>query len=532
MQKKVLSVSGHSSFSPPHLFSGYRLLLLSAVLFLLAACASKPHIPDNSNNPDFCRQIHRDTTTSLSEQLAPVADLMANKTGVFSLEEGDLALVSRAWLSEYAEKTIDIQYFIFSTDNVGLIAVDYLLRAAERGVRVRLLLDDLLIEADAREIVELDMHENIDIKIYNPSANIGKNIVSKIVNVTTNFRGVNQRMHNKTFIVDGKIAITGGRNIADEYFDYNHEYNFRDRDVLLIGGVTRDVQKSFDIFWNDPLSRPIAELVDVDKMEVNPQRTYQWLHQYACNPANFWPQVRDKIRNIPQGFKAIRESGDLQWLDSVTFVSDIPGKNDGSQGLGGGGLSTDALIELIRNARDSISIQSPYLVTTELSRNLFRDAIARGVKIRILTNSLSSTDNLEAFSGYQRNRKDLLKLGVRIFEFRPDAAIRYKVMTSALQKEINYTPIFGLHSKSMVVDGRIAVIGTFNLDPRSANLNTECIVIIHSPVVAGKLQEVMNEEFRKENAWETTLEFNPDAEAGCWKRFKTWTRRLVPKSIL
>ncbi len=506
--------------------------LLLSTLFLALGCASSQHIPYPDENTDFCKQIHRDTTTSLSEQLAPVAALMAEKTGVFSLEEGDLALVSRAWLSEYAEKSIDIQYFIFSTDNVGLIAVDYLLRAAERGIKVRLLLDDLLIEADAREIVELDMHENIEIRIYNPSANIGKNIVSKIVNITTNFRGVNQRMHNKTFIVDSKVAITGGRNIADEYFDYDHEYNFRDRDVLLIGGITPEIQSSFDLFWNDPLSRPIAELVDVDKMDVNPQRMYRWLHQYACNPKNFWPQVRDKIKNIPHGFKTIRESGDLQWLDSVYFVSDLPGKNDGKQGLGGGGLSTDALIELIKNARDSITIQSPYLVTTKLSRNLFRDAIARGVKIRILTNSLASTDNLEAFSGYQRNREDLLKLGVRIFEFRPDAAVRYKVMTSALQKEINFTPIFGLHSKSMVVDGRIAVIGTFNLDPRSANLNTECIVVIHSPVVAGKLQKVMNEEFRKENAWETTLRFNPDAEAGCWKRFKTWTRRIIPKSIL
>ena len=511
--------------------AGGLIVLLAATFILILQCSSGQQlIPDP--NKDFCRQIHRDSTTSLSGQLAPVADMMRSKTGVYVLEEGDMALVSRAWLSEYAEKTIDIQYFIFSTDNVGLIAVDYILRAAERGVRVRLLLDDLLIEADEERIVELDMHENIEIKIYNPSANIGKNIVSKIVNITTDFRGVNQRMHNKTFIVDGKVAITGGRNIADEYFDYDHEYNFRDRDILLIGGVTDDIQSSFDLFWNDPLSRPIRELVNVEKMDINPQQTYLWLHQYACNPANFWPQVREKIKNVPRGFKAIRESGDLLWLDSIGFVSDIPGKNDGSSGLSGGGIATDALIDLIKSARDSISIQSPYLVTTALSRNLFRDAIARGVKIRILTNSLASTDNLEAFSGYQRNREDLLKLGVRIFEFRPDAAVRYKVMTSALQKEIDYTPTFGLHSKSMVVDGRVAVIGTFNLDPRSANLNTECIVVIHSPVVAGKLQRVMNEEFRKENAWETTLRFNPDAEAGCWKRFKTWTRRIIPKSIL
>lgn len=506
-------------------------LILIIGFISLIGCSSNRRV-FKGYDQEFCSEIHRDSTITLSEQLAPVAELMSEKTGVYSLEEGDMAMVARAWLSEYAEKTIDIQYFIFSMDNVGIIAVDYLLRAADRGVKIRLLLDDLLIDAEVEDIVELDSHENISIKIYNPSANIGKNIISKIVNIATNFRGVNQRMHNKTFTVDGKIVITGGRNVADEYFDYDHEYNFRDRDVLLLGGVTEKIQQSFNEFWEDTLSRPIVELVKLEDLDLDAERTFEWLHLYACNPENYWPQVREKVKNIPHGFKAIQESGDLQWVDSVYYVSDVPGKNDGRQGLSGGGLSTDALIGLIENAKTSVAIQSPYLVTTKLAQNLFRAAVNRGVKVRILTNSLSSTDNLEAFSGYQRNRKDLLKTGVKIYEFRPDAAVRYKVMSSALQKKLDYKPIFGLHSKSMVVDGKIAVIGTFNLDPRSANLNTECLVIIYSKEVAAKLLSVMDEEFKPENSWETTLDFNPDSEAGCWKRFKAWTRRVIPKSIL
>jgi len=506
--------------------------LITIVLsILLFGCSSNNRV-FIEHDREFCSEIHRDTSTTLSEQLAPVEKLMSEKTGVYSLEEGDMAMIARAWLTEYAEKTIDIQYFIFSTDNVGLIAVDYMLRAADRGVKVRLLIDDLLIDADVEDIVELDSHENISIKIYNPSANLGKNIISKIVNVTTNFRGVNQRMHNKTFTVDGKIVITGGRNIANEYFDYDHEYNFRDRDVLLLGGITEKVQQSFNGFWEDPLSRPITDLVEIDDLDLNAEITFEWLHQYACNPENFWPQVREKIKNIPHGFKAIQKSGDLQWIDSVYYVSDIPGKNDESIGLSGGGLSTDALINLVENAKTSVTIQSPYLVTTELSQKLFAKAVKRGVKVRILTNSLSSTDNVEAFSGYQRERKKLLKSGVEIFEFRPDAAVRYEIMKSALQEKLNYTPIFGHHAKSMVVDGKIAVIGTFNLDPRSANLNTECIVIIHSDEVAGKLLSVMDVEFKPENSWQTTLDFNPDSEAGWWKQFKAWTRRIIPKSIL
>jgi len=507
-----------------------RLILLFG-LFYIVSCSSNNRVFEE-HDEEFCSQIHRDSAIRLSEQIAPFEALMSQKTGVYSLEEGDTAMIARAWLSNNAEKSIDVQYFIFSSDNVGLIAIDYLLRAADRGIKVRLLIDDLLVDADAKDIVELDSHENISIKIYNPSINIGKNIVSKIVNVTTNFRGVNQRMHNKTFIVDGKISITGGRNIADEYFDYNHEYNFRDRDVLLFGGITGKIQKSFNEYWEDSLSRPISELVNPDKLDLNANLTFDWLHQYACNPKNFWPQVREKIRNTPSLFKAILQSDDLQWIDNIEYVSDKPGKNKETSGLAGGGLSTGALIDLIRSAKSSISIQSPYLVTTELGQGLFKEAVERGVAVRILTNSLSSTDNLEAFNGYQRNRKDLLKSGVKIFEFRPDAAVRYKVMTSALQSKLKYKPIFGLHAKSMVVDGNTAVIGTFNLDPRSANLNTESLVIIRSEDFATKLLSVMDVEFEPENSWETTLEFNPDSEAGWWKRFKAWTRQIVPKSIL
>jgi putative cardiolipin synthase len=506
-------------------------LILVTGLVLIVGCSSNSRV-FQAHDREFCSQIHRDSTTSLSEQLAPVEALMSQKTGVYSLEEGDIAMIARAWLSEYAEKSIDVQYFIFSTDNVGLIAVDYLLRAADRGVKVRLLIDDLLVDADAKDIVELDSHENISIKIYNPSINIGKNIVSKIVNVTTNFRGVNQRMHNKTFTVDGKIVITGGRNIADEYFDYDQEFNFRDRDVLLLGGITEKIQKSFNEYWQDSLSRPVTELVKPEGLDLNSEKTFEWLHQYACNPENFWPQVREKIKSVPYAFRTILESGDLQWIDSVDYVSDVPGKNDERSGLSGGGLSTEALINLIQNAQSSVSIQSPYLVTTKLGQNLFREAINRGVSIRILTNSLSSTDNLEAFSGYKRDREILLESGVKIYEFRPDAAVRYKVMTGALQKKLDYKPVFGLHAKSMVIDGKTAVIGTFNLDPRSANLNTESFVIINSEEFSGNLLKIMDEEFKPDNSWETTLDFNPDSEAGWWKQFKVWIRRIVPKSTL
>ena len=498
---------------------------------LLAACATSQE-ETSSPQEDFCEKIHRNNSISLTAELAGVADLMKEKTGVVVLEDGAGSMVARAWLTEYAEKSIDIQYFIFSTDNVGLIACDYLVRAADRGVKIRILVDDIMVDASLEDVLIMDSHKNSEIKIYNPGVNLGKSIFSKIKTFTTEFRSANQRMHNKTFIVDGKVVITGGRNIANEYFDYDHEYNFRDRDVLLLGKVAGDVNKSFIDFWQSDLSVAVLDLAKEVPDGIPDPARYDRLHLYACNPENFWPQVRTQIENLPSTFATLKSSGRLVWVDSVTFVSDAPGKNDGSQGLGGGGLSTDALIGLLKTAKHSIDIQTPYLITTDLSRNLFKAATDRGVKIRILTNSLASTDNAEAFSVYQRDRKELLATGVRVFEFRPDAAERHKMMTSALQEEIDFTPIFGLHAKSMVIDGTTTVIGTFNLDPRSANLNTECVTIIYSEQIANSVLEGMDIEFNPENSWETTLTSNPDEVASKGKQIRSWVTKVVPKGVL
>ncbi len=481
---------------------------------------------------DFCKEIHPASSTSLDVELQPIAAQLKDHTGVYILEDGAGSLLARAWLTEHATRTIDIQYFIFSTDNVGLIACDYLVRAADRGVQIRVLVDDIMVEADLNDIATFASHPNISLKIYNPGVNLGKDILQKIKTFATDFRSANQRMHNKTFIVDEKVVITGGRNVADEYFDYDHAYNFRDRDVLLMGEVIPSVQHSFEEFWEHKLSVPIDQLLDKKEQVVYDTTIFNRLHQYACNPDNFWPEIRKEIRQLPEVFSRIRNGRGLHFVKDVTFISDKPEKNETKTGLGGGGQTTDALMALVKSANKSIAIQSPYLVTTDLSRDLFSAAVERGVTIRILTNSLASTDNLEAFSGYQRDREKLLRTGVRVFEFKPDAAIRREIMTSALQRKLDFTPIFGLHSKTMIVDDSIVVIGTFNVDPRSANLNTECLAIIPSKNVARQVMTGIEIEFRPENAWETTLDFNPDHLVGAKKRIKTWSRKIVPKGIL
>ncbi|MGZ3900949.1 MAG: phospholipase D-like domain-containing protein, partial [Bacteroidia bacterium] len=213
------------------------------------------------------------------------------------------------------------------------------------------------------------------------------------------------------------------------------------------------------------------------------------------------------------------------------FVSDEPGKNENRKNHKGG-ICSDSLLALIMQAKTSIDIQSSYLILTEEGKKLLKEITGKGVKIRILTNSLASTDNNEAFNGYQRDRKEILKTGIEVYEFKPNAEVRYKLMIPEAQSALSYTPVYGHHAKTMVIDGYITVIGSFNVDPRSVNLNTECVVILRNEEVAKTILKHLNEEILPGNAWHITPDFNPDPEAGRVKQIEALLRRIFPKKIL
>ncbi|BCB25928.1 phospholipase D family protein [Sulfurimicrobium lacus] len=456
-------------------------------------------------------------------------DAHARQSGIYVLNTGMEALLARAWLADHAQHSIEVQYFIWSADNIGMLAAEALLRAADRGVRVRVIVDDLLIDAPDKSLLALAKHPNIDIRIYNPQHSVGTPFHKRALNVLTNFRGVNQRMHDKTFIVDGKLAITGGRNMANEYFDYNHEYNFRDRDALLLGEVVKTMKTSFENFWGSELSVPVEALYDglglmqknvrVDDEEI--KRIYRELHEYANSPDNFAPEVRSAIEAAPASFARLSE--EVVWAD-VKFISDRPGKNKKSISLGGGGLTTTALAQLIRGARDHIVIQSPYLVLSDKAMTLFREATARGVRVRINTNSLASTDNLQAFSGYRNQRAALLKIGLEIYEYKPDPKVQGPmppVMTDGKR------PVFALHAKTMVVDSKIVYIGTFNVDPRSENLNTEVGVIVQNEGVAHAVEAAIETDMQPGNSWNAATD-QPDQYVPLDKRSKARFWQTMP----
>jgi putative cardiolipin synthase len=452
-------------------------------------------------------------------------------TGSYVLEKGEDSLLARAWLADHARRTIDVQYFIWSGDNVGILASESLLRAAERGVRVRVIVDDLLMDVPDKALLALDRHPNIDIRIYNPMHSVGTRLPKRLLNIATDFRGANQRMHNKTLIVDGALAITGGRNMADEYFDFDHEYNFRDRDALVLGNVVTTMVKSFDEYWSDPRTVPVEDLyngtgilqknIHVDDNEAS--EVYAYLHTYARSKDNFDPAIRAAIENLQQKFPEL--SSQIGW-GQVDFIADKPGKNAGNEGLGGGGLTTQSLAELVNGAQKEVLIQSPYLVLSDAALALFKKTIARGVRVRIHTNSLASTDNFQAFAGYRNQRQELLDLGIRIFEFKPDSMIQRQIMERYAQSR-SEAPIFALHAKTMVIDRRIVFIGTYNLDPRSENLNTEVGVLIRNELQASQVANAIEADMLPANSWNARTD-DPDQYTSLWKRTRVTFWQWMP----
>ena len=458
---------------------------------------------------------------------ADCAARMESQTGAYILEKGEDSLVGRAWLTKHAAESIDVQYFIWSTDNVGILAAEGLLSAAERGVRVRVLVDDILVDAENRTLLLLSAHPNAEIRIYNPNFAVGVSLWEKVRNVFSDFRAVNQRMHDKTAIFDGVAGITGGRNMADEYFDFDHEYNFRDRDILLVGAAVNEMTANFEEFWTSDYAVPVEVILAAEPADISDaavRRRARELHAYAADPRNFAPAVRQAIEASGGQVRPLLES--MVW-DEMTFISDIPGKNRGDMGLGGGGESTRRLIEALRDAKQEILIQSPYLVMPEGGIEFFEELVDRGVRIRISTNSLASTDNIQAFSGYASQRKRLLRAGIEIYEYKPYPALR-KTLLKRYPKIAENDPVFALHAKSLVIDNEVIFIGTFNLDPRSANLNTEVGVLARNAELARQLVDSIEQDIRPENSWRTTLDFNPDGEVSRAKRLRVWLNRMLP----
>jgi putative cardiolipin synthase len=499
--------------------------LAGILLWLCSACATLPK--DFSATPSHA--IPPDTSTTLQKFIAPSSEAHPGRSGFLVLDAAPDAFLARLALADMAEKTLDAQYFIWNRDSAGIILMDRLYRAADRGVRVRLLLDDTTSGGKDWVLGALNAHPNIEIRLFNPLGRRFKTGVSRTISMGLHVGRMTNRMHNKTYIVDNQFVIVGGRNIADEYFGLNQKANFRDMDLLGGGPVAADVSTMFDGYWNSPWSIPL-EAVGVK----------------APSPASvekksrkFKAVLEKMMKNfpIPLDFgkdDLIARLNDLRshfvWASSEV-VGDDPGKSFEPRAPGAAASPiVNRLTQVGAEAKKEILVVSPYFILDQTDYSPVGNRVRGGLTIKILTNSMASTDALPVVAMYKGQRPGLLAEGVHLYEYRDDAASQRHVADPRNKARR------GLHAKLTVFDRESVFVGTYNIDPRSQYLNTEVGLLVHSPELARQVADSVEKDLAPENSWRLSLDekkkvlwvgetdgeevrFSKDPHTRFWKRF-------------
>ncbi len=418
--------------------------------------------------------------TRLGRAIAPGVAANPAKTGIHALPDPRDAFAARVLLANAAEKSLDAQYFIWNGDHVGYLLFQALWEAAERGVRVRLLLDDLNTKGLDSTIAALDAHPNIEVRLYNPVV-IRDN---RMLNFVTDFTRVNRRMHNKSFTADNQATVVGGRNIADEYFGAGTGLTFADLDVLAVGPAVPEVSKEFDIYWNSASAYPASGFVGPSM----PDGTTNLEAKFVANRAD--PEsiaYLEAMRATPLVRELLDRKLATEWA-TAEVVYDDPAKTlDTTE-------RTDVLLfpELVRKMgrpEKMLDIVSPYFVPGDGGTELLAALAKRGVTVRILTNSLAASDEKSVHSGYGKRRRALLQAGVRLYEI--------KTATKEANESRNRFgsgSSSGLHAKTLAVDSSRIFVGSFNFDQRSARLNTEMGLVLSNPALAQRLTRFFDVE--------------------------------------
>ena len=448
------------------------LSLAVAIAVALSGCASLPP-PEG-----------RSATTALTDTAgtrlgrAVAADVAANpdRSGIHPLPGPRDAFAARVALAAAAEKSLDVQYYIWHDDTSGFLLFEALWQAAQRGVRVRLLLDDNNTKGLDPTIAALDAHPNLEVRLYNPVTNRD----ARALNFLTDFARVNRRMHNKSFTVDNRLSVVGGRNVGNEYFGAGGGVVFADLDVLVVGAAVPEISKEFDTYWNSPSAYPAAGFVGAPA----PDGTAALAARFAATRAD--PEAvtyLEAVRATPIVRDIVDRNVAFEWT-TARLVYDDPAKTLDTTGR------TDVLLfpELVRTIgrpETSLDLVSPYFVPGDGGTEALVAAARRGVKVRILTNSLASSDVSAVHAGYAKRRHDLLRAGVQLYELKPTAQREARGTSGGFGSSASS----GLHAKTFAVDRSRIFVGSFNFDQRSALLNTEMGLVIDSPRLALRLAE-------------------------------------------
>ncbi|MGF6303535.1 putative cardiolipin synthase [Paraburkholderia sp. WC7.3g] len=475
------------------LFSTTReFFLLCCAAAVLTACATKP--PATAFDRKVTHALPATADTPLREALAPLEAKHPRQSGFRVLAKGSDALQVRIALARAATRTLDMQYYIAKEDATGKLLLGAALYAADHGVRVRMLVDDLNFKDIDRIMAGLNSHDNIEIRVFNPFGSPQQGMFERTTNLFTQIGHFTRRMHNKAMIADNQLAIVGGRNLSDEYFSASETLQFRDLDVLAAEPIVADVSASFDDYWNSDLAYPLRALnkQKFDQKELD--QTRDDLRQHWRSNAD--PYNAKPLNATPLAAQITSERLGITWA-SAEFSADAPEKIEHpSPDYVSPPLAR--LRELMRDAHHDFLIVSPYFVPHASGVQAASGLTHRGIRIAVLNNSLAATDAVAVQAGYSPFRVPLLKAGVELYEFRPHQDTPNVGLVGSRSRA-------SLHAKAYVIDHQILVIGSMNLDPRSANLNTELALVIHSPELANQVARIFERATQPDQSYHVTL---------------------------
>ena len=441
------------------------------------------------------------TDTRLGRAVAARSLASPGLSGFHPIGKGEDAFVARLALARAAERTLDIQYYIFHADRTGIALIGELLMAADRGVRVRLLLDDIHASGRDDALAAIDTHPNVEVRLFNPFANRA----ARWIDLVTDFRRVNRRMHNKSMTADSQASIVGGRNVGDPYFAAGSDLEFGDFDVLAVGPVVKEVSAEFDEYWNSEVAYPVASLLSGPALAHEAlgslrERIAVEMHTLRGTPYARGLEDTDLARDM-----AAKEVP-FHWGNAVV-LADPPEKVR----LLAGDSSTHAISRLgkmLAQAKEELILVSPYFVPGKWGVQWLHELAARGVRVRILTNSFAATDVRAVHAGYSPYREALLRAGIELYELKPSA-------TAGLAREgkrhLTGSSRSSLHAKTYMADGRLIFVGSLNLDPRSAFLNTEMGIVIDSADLCAPLRDRLVERL-PDIAWRVELDRSVDPD--------------------
>ncbi|MDQ2819226.1 MAG: phospholipase D family protein [Pseudomonadota bacterium] len=456
------------------IFAGLLIVFLAGA-GALEGCTSLPAL----GNRTVTTAVLDTDGTRLGKGVLAQSSEHPGKTGLISLSAGRSAFAARALLANAAERTLDVQYYMWHPDTTGKLLFASLRAAAQRGVRVRLLLDDNNTTGMDQLLLALDGVPNMEVRLFNPFAMR----TMRPLGYLTDFSRLNRRMHNKSFTADNQVTIVGGRNIGNEYFDAGNDVLFIDLDVIALGPVVHEVSKDFDTYWNSQSAYPVKLLIKPDP-HAHPLTA---LDEVATEPDA--QQYLEEVKNTPFVERLASRTATVEWA-TTQFVSDDPGKVLGQ--ASDAEKLTPQLLQLMGKPKKSVDMVSPYFVPEQRGYDVFAALREQGKSVRILTNSLEATDVAAVHAGYSKWRAPLLKTGVTLYEYRaaPGEPSRKSIIgTGSGSGSAGGGSGSSLHAKTFEIDEERIFVGSYNVDQRSRNLNTEMGLVIDSPAMARQLSD-------------------------------------------